>query len=366
MDTLLNTTYIDEISLAEQIALVKAFRMYVLFTSKSKKFPTQVKTIRSSLDTLIEEFLPVFIKNQSVKEKLNSSSRSSKENFSFNADELRTLHVERDEPVYKINRNYRTSRLKGRLVIFGLEVLGFFVRPQVSLTNFSYHAIVQDVFSGNVPSFTNIELSGFYQVFRLSFNNSFPGHVAAYLIEIYKDPDHPSIYRYRSSNKYIQKQGSDKHGSMKRARMSDGYIYNYQGQMLFFGGVTYSHVHKVDAVAGLSVEEKDKYDNYPEIMMFHPHGGDVLNIRGLMLAHYPLLSMPVATRAYLSSITDLDSDVDFDSLLAKKYDDGTPFYYGNVDPKTSDTSHPLISSTQNALPFIINKIENTYSQMLTP
>ncbi|ADZ89759.1 hypothetical protein [Marinomonas mediterranea] len=362
-----------KITTQEQIALVKAFRQYSekIQGANYKYKKTDLEPIVRAVDALKDEFLPIFRKNMHVKERLIDKTETQVvQIFKFNDEDLRSLFTERQPAQYLLNSRNITSTLKGRLIICSLQNLGYYEAPDIHSEKALYEVIVSEIFNSKPPNLTSLNLEGFYQLVRLSFNSSFPGHVATSLVEIYNDID---VLRYRTINSYTQMQsGSDK--GLVRERRSSGFLFDYQGQILFLGSINYSHLHMYDINHNLTEKEKekDKYNYYPEIILAHPHGGDQLNLRSLILGHYPYLSLPVSSRAYFIRQPHL-SGKNIDELAKETAEvtiDGDkqeiPRYFGNINPDNLDLTNPLHKIVKKSLPFIKNSIESTYSHMLTP
>lgn len=286
-----------------------------------------------------------------------------------------------------------------------MELLGFYIRPTEQPTNILYEAIMAEIYASPIPKhvqgkhageqvaeqashplpgrFTSDvmdNLVGTYQVFRKSFNSSFPGFVAVHTLKVFLDTDSAgnTILSYKTRNSYDQSQTADTTAGTTRVRESRGHIFNYQGLLFFLGGITYSHLEMFEGT-------KTGKFNYPEVMLMHLHGGDKSSIRGVMMSHFPFLGLPVSTSVLMtklgkneaSKLDDLENDKS--KPLSEENKALVQRYFGNVDPtmtagrgengeanELSDSERQLLEVVKRNLPFIENEIETRYSNMLTP
>lgn len=404
-------------SIQEYQALQSAFSKYIKAMGIKLNAAQRVK----QANDLIEKYRPIFIQNPIVKDKIQSSSLELKELLKINTNDGTNLATQRQQEDYLNPRN-QIEPVKARLLIFSLEIEGYYERPLDRGENFLHTAIIEDIYrksvgrqdgkitimmdedigNGLVDKRIAQDLIGTYQLFRLSFNNSFPGYVSAQTLRVFQDEKDSNILKYQSFNSYKQYQAHDNDKGMNRIRVSSGHIYNYQQQLLFIGGTAYSHLDETEYK--LTTTNKPILKKYPDIMMMHHHSGDTKNIRGIVLGQYPFLNLPVATTLYMSKVDDenaaqiqelatLDPSIytmNEVMLLAK--------YFGNINPNMEDDEisvKDLISyiaeedfsngsdikkleaelienrkylrgKVRNVLPFIQNRIENLYSNMLTP
>lgn len=408
-------TLTSSLTPVENKALKEAFCRYVDSFDQKMKLEERVRLANN----LVDLYLPTFKDNPEV-QKLIAQSENPDNIFKFMPADIAHLTAHRELNDYRKPRKSIRS-IKGRLIIFSLEILGFYFRPPNAAANYLHTAIIEDLFrsstkQANTKAITSnkemdeVVLNGYfkeklikriigtYQLFRLSLNNSFPGCVAVHTLRIYKDKEDPSVIRYSTLNSYKQFQSVNQNKGLKRKRESHGHVYNYQGQILFLGGTLYTHLDEC--------ESGDLENNYPEIMMLHSHSGDTNNIRGLILGQFPLLGLPVATSVYMSKLDSKSADEleKLEDLDPKDYQpkdiELIARYYGNIDPRleparnfiineftlylkklnfskadgTLEELHEKIITQRKELHkkvkeihnFIVNKIEDTYSHMLTP
>jgi hypothetical protein len=425
---MMNSVLTASLTSEEYGALTNAFNRYLKSVFQSEKID---KDARGDLaNELVAQFKDTMLMNPSVRAKYEASEKRDKELtfFRLNNNDISNLTTERDICDYQNQQNC-ISPLKARCLILGLEIRGFYVRPQERPKHALFDAVMTEVFSApqnrktkdalrnmGVPEatvgesedfvakkgekdevvepglFTEKvinELVGTYQVFRLSLNSSFPDHITTHILKIYQDSDADGVNAlcYSTRNRYSQKQTNDNSDSLERVRKSQGHVFNYQGQIFMLGAVTYTHLNETEP------SSTDKH-RYPEVMMLHMHGGDRKSIRGLILGHYPFLGLPVATTVYMSKLSKIAaSKLDgLEHLLlaaeseGKKADLTEEFatvaaqYFGNVDPnaKVADLSQisdvkgvkeglaALIDAVKENAKFVTNTIESKYSKMLTP
>ncbi len=392
----MNNTFIRKVTNAEYLALSEGFSSYL--NSKHQRKLTTPERIKFTND-LASEFKSTFLENPAVRDKLNESKKTSDNFLFFNKNDVINLNQVRTYDEYRNNR-YRIENLKARFMIFCLEIKGFYRRPPQDIANNLHYAIMKDLFieSSSLPAASDdskqahsvpngyfekkiIErLIGTYQLYRLTFNNSFPDHIAVHTLTIFSDADDPNVICYSTHNSYKQLQSSEKERGLQRIRDSYGHVYNYQGQLLFLGGTAYSHLDEV--------EPGENKSNYPEIMMMHSHGGDTKSIRGLILGHFPLLGLPVATSVYMSKL-DNKTATHLDEVSKKEPREWSiedrelmASHYGNIGSNNEQIEPPknksiedqathkgylkLYNETKIIRKFVENQIESTYSKMLTP
>ncbi len=394
----------------EYSELAKGFNRYIKSNHNGKmRFEIRSDIVKE----ITNKYLDVFVFNPQVKEKLEKSSKQTKDYFTYNRNDITNLFTIRSDDDYRERRNC-VEALKARFIIFCLEVEGCYQRPQITGKNILHSAMMTEVFfdgadtslnEGSLSCMDGItkspgrfreefvsELCGTYLLYRLSFNNSFPNHVAAHTLKIYKDDEDPDIISYSTLNTYKQFQSEDDSSGIQRTRVSHGNVYNYQGQIFLLGAIKYSHLE--------TFERREIKYNYPEVIMLHPHGGDMKNLRGIMLGHFPYLSLPVSTRVYMTKL-DNHTSQQLDDIENTNFGDMSDqqilllaSHCGNIHPefklqepkeesfhdenggvvKKDFNKAKIVFKGQQELQhkvspiihFIKNEIETSYSQMLTP
>lgn len=217
-------------------------------------------------------------------------------------------------------RSQVLPEIKGHLLIFCLRITGHYEEPFCRGTDALFESINEIIFENKAIDFSiststgPIDIEGFYAYKKLSFNSSFPDNVTSSLLRI--RVDHSSygkkVYKYDSYKMYVQNSTGS---TLERKKFSEGSIFDYQGNLLFFGKVFYSDMDSTEAILS---------HKYPEIIYAHRHGGDIQNIRGINLGHYPFLKLPVATSVCLTKIENISKYLDvkkFKKILKNASDD---------------------------------------------
>lgn len=292
--------------------------------------------------------------------------------------------------VYK--EGQRLAEIKGHLLIFCLRITGHYEEPFCRGEDALFESINEIIFEDSEIEFSidtsrgPIDIEGFYAYRRLSFNSSFPDHITTSLLRIRVDNSsyNKKIYKYESYKMYVQNSTGS---TLERQKFTEGSIFDYQGNLLFFGKVFYTDMDSTEAILS---------HKYPEIIYAHRHGGDIQNIRGINLGHYPFLKLPVATSVCLTKIENISEYLNFEALIEKfklfsHFDsvDEIIREQGLVEFNTrliqSDFSdvvssiditkmaaenlignHPISELPEAMQKMITNRIERSYSNMLTP
>ncbi|KPV93915.1 hypothetical protein AN214_04014 [Pseudoalteromonas sp. P1-9] len=411
----MDNNYTAPLTPEENKALQEAFTHYLIELNLN----TAPKEERIKIaNSLTSQYKSVFLENPHVKDKYNSSLMKEKESNYFKVSTNEAAHLTTVRPLedYERNRKKIDNPVKARLLIFALEIKGFYKRPPEKGRNHLHVAIMEELFKksrrfprGNEKNNAqkiDTEKDGFdynngyfhkdiisglvgtYQLFRLSLNNSFPGCVAVHTLRIFRDEYDQSVVHYTTLNSYKQFQSQDKSKGLRRQRRSSGNLYNFQQQILFLGGTDYSHLDEF--------ESGNQKSNYPEIMLMHAHTGDRNSIRGLLLGQYPFLNLPISTSVFMSKLDDETAAKlkKLEEIEPEKYGFNElkllANYYGNIDPNLNtqeitvndltsnielsiDENKELISYRKNLHDrvksihsFIQNSIEQKYSNMLSP
>lgn len=408
--TSLNDIYTTPLSPEECLALTFSFNAYIQDLGQ-----TFNKEERKELaNKLIKKYESIFLKNPTVHALYTKSNKSNKsEFFTLNNNDISNLTTPRKLTHYT-NSQYHLSPLKGRLLIFILELMGFYKRPPERYKNALYEAVKAVIYTspvsddngsdsheknrsddkvppGGISNEKMKDLVGTYQIFRKSFNNSFPNSIATHTLKIFYDQDSAgnNILSYKTRNKYDQAQSGNASESLQRVRTSKGHIFNYQGLFFFLGAIHYTHLGETESDSG-------DY-NYPEVKLMHMHGGDKNSIRGLMLSHYPFLGLPVSTSVLMTKLSNeealrldalehaeklklgkLERNVDdeHEHLTEREQAELIARYYGNINPHARDCSgaegsikaahEELVRLVAEKADFVTNNIEEKYSKMLTP
>jgi len=353
-------SFIKKLNLEENFALKEGFLRYLA------SFPVKFKNKSErcvKANQLTQKYIEVFETNNEVKSARTKSKSIHGSNISkfynFSTDDLQKITGPKNLEDYK-NQSKCISTLKARLMIFSLEVEGHYIRPLEKPTHQLHQAIMDQIFfnkkdldqpsdiKGNTKRLNGYfnkkyikKLFGTYQLYRKSFNNSFPDHIAVHVIKIFADTTDPDVICYQSMNSYEQFQNGEKNSPIYRVRMSSGHLFNYQGQMLFLGGTIYSHLNETEnrsSINDISNDDEDEKFSYPELMMVNSHSGDTYNMRGLIMGHYPLLKLPVATSVYMSKLDKTASESIWDLENGHKDMSLHDYYlqgkhFGNIDPE---------------------------------
>ncbi|MCK5926272.1 MAG: hypothetical protein KAG10_10290, partial [Methylococcales bacterium] len=230
------------------------------------------------IEKLKKKLLPIYCKSPEIKDLY--------ERFDFTAENISYAL----EPRY-VGHKKLCPRFKSRFLIWALEYEGYFDRPKYMSNDDLYYSFVNYIYKEKEKEYlikNNGNLQGIYLVKRLSFNNSLPDRVAVSRMWIWFD-EKKKILRYQTINKYEQIINGE---TLDRERITKGYIFKFQGNILLLGDVAYLHTHQKTA--------DNTFHHYPEILLVHTHDGDAKNIRGLMLGNYPILNLPVATSVLIS------------------------------------------------------------------
>jgi hypothetical protein len=419
---MLDALFVTEPTPIEHRALSIAFNDFMEEKSKKNGNKKGRNFEQDQLKELISTYETIFSKNPAI----HSLAKQSKKGgdvykIIINEDDHSHLRVTRELSEYAQSSRKSLSKIKARFMIFCLEIEGFYKRPKDVDRNQLHRAIMGNCFfltddeqknnllvddlekENHSPGYFSLKdmesLCGTYQVFRLSFNNSFEGNIATYTLTVSQDLENPRILQYSTFNKYHQYQPSSADKSQLRIRRSKGHLYNYQDQILFLGGVSYTH---------MDFEGEEKKANYPEIFLMHRHSGDSKNCRGIILAHFPYLSLPVATSIYICKlpkdvgikVSNLESKMldNENSVLTIEEEGITARHYGNIDPSNEGVNidrlflkngihchgsnskaeesefrstikknvKELFKEVERVEKYVTNSIELKYTKMLTP
>lgn len=364
------------LELAEQRALSVALNDY--FSKEQIKLGCEKLTTEKKIELvhdLRKSFLSTFLMSGiSSEEKMKTF-----EDFEFVSQNISYLIRNPDEINYRKDK-HQYPKLKSRFLIFALEILGYYQRPKDFKHEDLFHVVNQVIFRSKPIKFHegSSGISGLYSVRRFSFNSSLPDTVTACILKIDEPLQLPGggdsyMYRYSSFNRY--EQSSSK--KQTRTRRSNGYVFDYQDNLFLIGDIEYNHMEEN--------EPNHSNSNYAEVMLMTSRGSDQSTMRGLILAHYPYLHIPVSTRVIFSRLDpNLELakrieainlfELDEESLDAPKRDEfenlikdlTNDHSMGNFPIEHMDQLKEKNQSIRNLLKFIENKIDTSYSKMLTP
>lgn len=351
------------LSAQEHVVLSSALNSYLTAQFKSEELTIDNVVVHLNSDVTIQNFKLIFGNIPAIRALVDESPKKDKY-LDINAEDIRSLL--RDLTIDQVlSSSLRLCpKIKARFLIYVLEAIGHYERPPEMGEDSLFFTVKREIF--NDPLYEEdlfpANFEGDYLLHRLSLNSSFPDQMTSNFIRIKKgfieknrksDPDEV-IFRYESVNRYEQ----DIDGvPIIRTRTSKGYVFHYQRNLLFVGRVEYSHL--ADAENDQVLREQAPFDFYPEIMFCHAHGGDRNTVRGIMLAHFPFLGLPVATRVVLSKQVETGSSMNFELLKSQykmlgNHEEGSVVF--SDDP----------SKYKRIFKMIRNDIESTYSHMLTP
>jgi hypothetical protein len=329
--------------------------------NKMNLHQTQATLLNFVFSSHIESFCQILAvkKKLDPTDKLNQNSDYSNE-LIFNSDDIAYLNKPTKRPC---------KNLKARFAIYALERIGVYVRPSVGGFSGFYETCKEVLYAGKHDS-SNIEIiPGRYLLFRKSLNSSYPNQIVMCRINIWKTKDASGndAYRYRSFYLYVQE-------GLERRRTSEGFIFENQDNAIMYGSVTYTHVESTEYKSKKEKEDERLPTIYPERIDLHIHRGNPSFIRGLQSANYPFLKIPTCTRICMRRLEKNTEDADILSLekdvmvyesdlfkAENKYQNGDfPGVLGKKEQEIVGNHLELDWDILN------NRIETTYSNMLTP